>query len=197
MKEDKGIDSVMIRHSMTMEEEGLVTIIANVDQEARIVGMRFGISGVKCSVVFKAASLWKTAPPKIMCKMEVDLEDFVFPQLGGQPRNLSLWRDVQQDEISFFSMDNNNEGEMEGEDAVMETIGEAELSLRAVIVPLDVDRAEVIIGAIPVSSSRVENLWDIPGTEKIPMLPVLQGKLSLDMGPKVEDSHETVIRYNC
>ena len=196
MKEDKGIDSVMIRHSMTMEEEGLVTIIANVDQEARIVGMRFGISGVKCSVVFKAASLWKTAPPKIMCKMEVDLEDFVFPQLGGQPRNLSLWRDVQQDEISFFSMDNNNEGEME-EDAVMETIEEAELSLRAVIVPLDVDRAEVIIGAIPVSSSRVENLWDIPGTEKIPMLPVLQGKLSLDMGPKVEDSHETVIRYNC
>ena len=196
MKEDKGIDSVMIRHSMTMKEEGLVTIIANVDQEARIVGMRFGISGVKCSVVFKAASLWKTAPPKIMCKMEVDLEDFVFPQLGGQPRNLSLWRDVQQDEISFFSMDNNNEGEME-EDAVMETIEEAELSLRAVIVPLDVDRAEVIIGAIPVSSSRVENLWDIPGTEKIPMLPVLQGKLSLDMGPKVEDSHETVIRYNC
>ena len=196
MKEDKGIDSVMIRHSMTMEEEGLVTIIANVDQEARIVGMRFGISGVKCSVVFKAASLWKTAPPKIMCKMEVDLEDFVFPQLGGQPRNLSLWRDVQQDEISFFSMDNNNEGEME-EDAVMETIEEAELSLRAVIVPLDVDRAEVIIGAIPVSSSRVENLLDIPGTEKIPMLPVLQGKLSLDMGPKVEDSHETVIRYNC
>ena len=196
MKEDKGIDSVVIRHSMAMEEEGLVTIIANVDQEARIVGMRFGISGVKCSVVFKAASLWKTAPPKIMCKMEVDLEDFVFPQLGGQPRNLSLWRDVQQDEISFFSMDNNNEGEME-EDAVMETIEEAELSLRAVIVPLDVDRAEVIIGAIPVSSSRVENLLDIPGTEKIPMLPVLQGKLSLDMGPKVEDSHETVIRYNC
>ena len=42
----------MQSHSMDMEE-GLVTIIASVDQEARVVGMRFGISGVKCSVVLK------------------------------------------------------------------------------------------------------------------------------------------------
>ena len=183
-EENEGLSSALLRHGMTMEEDGMVTIIASVDQEARIAGMRFGISGGKCSGLFKAASLWKTAASNLLCKVELDLEDFEFPRSGSQPRNLSLWKDGSETELSFLSLDNNNEATHLGEDDVMEVMGEAELCLRAVIVPLDVDRAEVILGAIPMSRSRLEEIWESPGTENIPMLPVLEDTLTLRIGPQ-------------
>ena len=175
-----GLNSVVKRHSMDMKEEKMVTIMASVDQESRVAGMRFGICGEKCSMVFKAASLWKTAASKVMCKVEVDLENFEFPRTGGQPRNHSLWRDESQAELSFFSMDNNNEGDNPGAD-VMEAMGKVELSLKTVILPLDADRAEVIVGAIPMSSSKLWELGDISRTEKIPMFLVLNDELTLRM----------------
>ena len=118
-EENEGLSSALLRHGMTLEE-GLVTIIASVDQEAGIMGRRFGISGVKCSGLFKAASLWKTAEPNLMCKVELDLEDFEFPRSGSQPRNLSLWRDGSEARLSLFSLDHNNEGTYMGEDDVLE-----------------------------------------------------------------------------
>ena len=183
-EENEGLSSALLRHGMTMEEERMVTIIACVDQEARIAGMRFCISGEKCSGLFKAASLWKTAASNLMCKVEVDLEDFEFPRSGSQPRNLSLWRDGSEIQLSFFYLDNNNEATYLGEDDVIEVMGEPELCLRAVIVPLDVDRAELILGAIPMSRSRLEEIWGNPGTEKIPMLPLLEDTLTLGIGPQ-------------
>ena len=179
-EENEGLSSALLRHGMTLEEEGLVTIIASVEQEAGIMGMRFAITGVKCSGWFKAASLWKTAAPNLMCKVEVDLEDFEFPRSGSQPRNLSLWRDGSETQLSFYSLNNNNEATHLGEDDVMK----AELCLRAVIVPLEVDRAEVIVGAIPMSRSRLQEIWESPGSEKIPMLSVLEDTLTLMMGPQ-------------
>ena len=123
-EENEGLSSALLRHGVTMEEEGIVTIIASVDQEARIAGMRFGIRGEKCSGLFKADSLWKTAASNLMCKVEVDLEDFEFPRSGSQPRNLSLWRDGSEIQLSFFCLDNNNEATYLGEDDVMEVMGE-------------------------------------------------------------------------
>ena len=35
--ENEGLSSALLRHGMTLEEEGMVTIIANVDQEAGIM----------------------------------------------------------------------------------------------------------------------------------------------------------------
>ena len=179
-EENENLSSALLRHGMTLEEDGLVTIIASLDQEAGIGGGRFAITGVKCSGVFKAASLWKTAAPNLMCKVEVDLEDFEFPRSGSQPRNLSLWRDGSEAQLSFYSLDNNNEANNMGEDDVME----AELCLRAVIMSLDMDRAEIILGAIPMSRSRLEEFCESPGSEKIPMLPVLEDTLTMRMGPQ-------------
>ena len=184
-EENENLSSALLRHGMTLEEEeGMVTIIASVDQEAGIMGVRFAIAGVKCSGCFKAATLWKTAAPNLMCKVEVDLEDFEFPRSGSQPRNLSLWRDGSEAQLSFHSLDNNNEANNMGEDDVMEAMGEPDLCLRAVIMPLDMDRAEIILGAITMSRSRLEEFCESPGSEKIPMLPVLEDTLTMRMGPQ-------------
>ena len=128
--------------------------------------------------------MWKTAAPNLMCKVEVDLEDFEFPRSGSQSRNLSLWRDGSEARLSLFSLDHNNEATYMGEDDMVEAMGEAELCLRAVIEPLEVDRAEVILGAIPMSRSRLQEIWESPGSEKIPILSVLEDTLILRIGPR-------------
>ena len=173
---------------MDMKEEKMVTIITSVDQDSRVAGMRFCICGVKCSMVFRAASLWKTAASKVMCKVEVDLENFDFPRTGGQPRNHSFWRDVSQDEISFFDMDNKEDDRPEAD--IMEAMGKVELSLKTVVLPVEADRAQVIVGVIPMSSSKLWELGDISGTEKVPMFLVFNDELTLKTGPKAEDSDQ-------
>ena len=167
------VDDTLQRHGWSSESPVATSVITLEETSGAIRGIRYETRGQGPVIAFKARELWPGADERVSIKIKFsDLSRLVWVT-EGESRNQTSWLDSSEVELE---VEHEEEGLLTPDD--YEGVRMGGFSVRFTLLPVQVDKAFLYGGIIPISKSELEErLRDLDTSSVSPRIPTIAMKL--------------------